>query len=72
MYEKVGEGDFTVLIKTLGQKICVQAQVDALSKASFLEVTGENRGLIYSFTGDKATDKKYDDLLNFRHIGEEE
>ena len=73
MYEKVGKVISLYSSKPLDKKfaINVQAQVDALSKASFLEVTGGNRGFINSYTGDKATNKKYDDL-NFRHIGEEE
>ena len=45
----------------------VQTQLHALEKANLL-----NCGLVNYFTNDKATEKKYHDLLNFRKIGEEE
>ena len=44
----------------------------ALSKASFLEVTTTNRGLVNWFTGDEATTQQKHDPLNCRNIGQEE
>lgn len=50
----------------------VQCQINALSKVSFLTLTEVNRGLTNYFTGTEATNQQHYDLLNFRHIGEEE
>ena len=50
----------------------IVAQIDAISKASLLEVKEDNRGLINPFTGEKAKDVKHEHLLNFRNIGETE
>lgn len=50
----------------------ILTQIDAISKASLLEVKEDNRGLINPFTGEKAKDVKHQHLLNFRNIGETE
>ena len=61
-------------IKALDKKIetNIQSQISALSKASFLDTGGKNRGLINPFTGEKAENLKYHHLLNFRNIGDTE
>ena len=46
--------------------------MNALSKVSFLAVAEINRGLINFFSGTEATNQQHYDLLNFKHIGEEE
>ena len=60
--------------KPMDQKfeINVLSQINALSKVSFLAATEVNRGLINFFNGTEATNQQHHDLLNFRHIGEEE
>ena len=50
----------------------VQTQLHALEKANLFDTERRNCGLVNYFTNDKATEKKYHDLLNFRKIGEEE
>ena len=44
----------------------------ALSKVSFLPLAEVKRGLLNLFNGAEATNQQDYDLLNFRHIGEEE
>ncbi len=50
----------------------VQSQIKALCKVSLLPLTEVNRGLMNLFNGTEATVQQHYDLLNFRHIGEEE
>ena len=50
----------------------VQSQMKALSKVSFLPLAEVSRGLLNLFNGAEATNQQHYDLLNFRHIGEEE
>ena len=53
-------------------EVNIQAQIKAISKASLLELSERNRGLVNVFTKDMAEGLKHDHLLGFRQIGEKE
>ena len=50
----------------------VSAQIQAINNSSLLEVTQHNRGLINPFTDKTASTQQSHDLLDFRHIGQQE
>ena len=50
----------------------MSAQIQAKNNSSLLEVTQHNRGLINPFTDKTAFTQQFHDLLDFRHIGQQE
>ena len=49
----------------------IQSQISALTNTGFL-VANREKGLINPFTGEKAQNEKYQHLMHFREIGQEE